>query len=174
VSLALADILTQVRRNAKGRTLNLKAAGCTLLPGQNLKTEIPAQSRVQKGNAMLNIQKKQVEPDVTVVEISGRLSIGRACQEVEWQLKDLLKEQRTKIVFDLTDLQYIDSTGIGIIVMCYGKLKNAGGDLRVACPQGVVDDTIKLTRVNQIIQLYPTCTAATESFLAPPSTEIPS
>lgn len=122
---------------------------------------------------MLNIQRKQIEPDVTVVEISGRLSIGRACQEVEWQLKDLLNEKRTKVIFDLSDLQYIDSTGIGIIVMCFGKLKNAGGDLRVACPQGMVDDTIKLTRVNQIIQLFPTTAAAAESFLSPPPTELP-
>ncbi len=123
---------------------------------------------------MLTIQKKQIEPDVTILEISGRLAIGRDCQEVEWQMEDLLKNQKTKVVFDLTDLQYIDSTGIGIIVMCHGKLKKSGGDLRVACPQGVVDDTIKLTRVNQIIQLFPTCTAATASFLAPPQTDLPS
>lgn len=123
---------------------------------------------------MLNILKKQVEPDVTVLEISGRLAIGRDCQEVEWQMEDLLKNQKTKVVFDLTGLQYIDSTGIGIIVMCHGKLKKSGGELRVACPQGVVDDTIKLTRVDQIVPLFPTCAAATASFLAPPATDSPS
>ena len=117
---------------------------------------------------MLNIQKKNVEPDITVVEVSGRLSIGRACQEVEWEIESLLKDQKTKVVLDLKDLQYIDSTGIGIIVMCYGKLKNLGGDLRVACPQGAVDDTIRLTRVNQMIHLFPTCAEATESFVTSP------
>lgn len=120
---------------------------------------------------MLNILKKHVEPDVTILEISGRLAIGRDCQEVEWQLDDLLKAQKTKVVFDLTELKYIDSTGIGIIVMCHGKLKKSGGDLRVACPQGVVDDTIRLTRVDQMIQLFPTCAAATESFLASSQTD---
>jgi anti-sigma B factor antagonist len=123
---------------------------------------------------MLNIQKKQIEPDVTILEISGRLSIGRACQEVEWELEKLLKDQKTKVVFDLSDLQYIDSTGIGIIVMSFGKLKKSGGDLRLACPLGAVDDTIKLTRVNQMIQLFPTCIAATESFLAASPKDLPS
>lgn len=123
---------------------------------------------------MLTIQRKQIEPDFTILEISGRLAIGRDCQEVEWEMEGLLKDRKIKVVFDLTDLKYIDSTGIGIIVMCYGKLKKSGGDLRIACPQGAVDDTIKLTRVNQMIQLFPTCSAATESFLAPSQTDLPS
>lgn len=122
---------------------------------------------------MLNIKKMQPEPDVTVLEISGRLTMGRACEEVEWQLESLLKEKKTKVVFDLSELKYLDSTGIGIVVMCSGKLKKSGGELRVAGAKGPVDATFRLTNVNQIIPLFPTCSAAVDSFLVPPSSDVP-
>jgi anti-sigma B factor antagonist len=122
--------------------------------------------------AVLNIQKKQIEPDVTVLHISGRLTMGRACQDVEWHLEDLLKEQRTKVVFDLSDLKYLDSTGVGIVVMCSGKLRKSGGELRVAGAQGDVVATLKLTHVDQIVPLFPSCSEAVESFLAPPQSSL--
>ena len=121
---------------------------------------------------MLNIIQKYVEPDVTVLELSGRLTMGRACQEVEVRLEDLVKEQKTKVVFDLSDLNYLDSTGIDVVVMCSGKLKKSGGELRVAGAQGVVDATLKMTHVDQIIRLFATCSAAVDSFHAPPQSDM--
>ncbi len=122
---------------------------------------------------MLSIQKKQIEPDVTVLQLSGRLTMGRACQEVEWQLEDILKGQGTKVVFDFSDLKYLDSTGVGIVVMCSGKLRKSGGELRVAGAQGDVVATLKLTKVDQIVPMFPSCTEAVESFFTPPQSELP-
>lgn len=111
---------------------------------------------------MLNIQKKRTDSGAVVLEITGTLGLGRDCQQVEWQLEDLLREKETKVVFDFTGLEKIDSTGVGIVVMCHGKLKKAGGELRLAGVKGMVDTVLKMTSVDKIIPFYPTAAAAAQ------------
>ena len=108
----------------------------------------------------LNIQRRLIEPDTVVVEIVGRIVFGPECQQIEWLIADLLSEDEKKIIFDISGVSHIDSTGVGIIVMCFGKMKKAGGDLRVAGARGIVEGVLKMTKVDSIISLYPTAAAA--------------
>ena len=112
------------------------------------------------------IQKKRIDPDVSVLEISGRITLGRECKEVEWAIEDLIKDQAKKVVFDLSQLDYVDSTGIGIIVMCCGKMRNAGGEMRLAEVQPRIAELMRMTRVDQILASYPTADVAVKSFSA--------
>ena len=113
---------------------------------------------------LLTIEKKSLPSDVTVLEIKGRISLGRECQQIEWTVDDLLKNNVRKVIFDLAGVNHIDSTGIGIIVMCSGKMKKAGGQLRVAGATGVVDQVLKLTKVDEIVGLHADAAAAAKSF----------
>jgi anti-anti-sigma factor len=108
----------------------------------------------------LNIQRRLIEPDTVVVEIVGRIVAGPECQQIEWLISDLLSQDERKIIFDISGVSHIDSTGVGIIVMCFGKMKKAGGDLRVAGARGIVEEVLKMTKVDRIISLYPTPAAA--------------
>ena len=85
---------------------------------------------------MPEIQTKHLQPDIVVLEKTGRIPIGRECKQLEWAVDSLVREKRKKIIFDLTGLTHIDSTGIGIIVMSAGQMKEAGGELRVAGATG--------------------------------------
>ena len=109
---------------------------------------------------ILTIERKQLDPDIAVLEMAGRICLGSASQQVEWSLADLLKQNQKKIVFDLSGVTVLDSTGVGIIVMCFGKMKKAGGDLRVAGAKGLVEEVLKMTKVDRIISLYPTAAEA--------------
>jgi anti-sigma B factor antagonist len=113
---------------------------------------------------MLDIQTKQLQPDIVVLVITGRITIGRDSQHLEWTVGSLVSEQRKKIIFDLTGVTHIDSTGVGIIVMSAGQVKNAGGALRVAGASGHVEQVLKMTSVDHILGLHPTTGAAAESF----------
>ena len=113
---------------------------------------------------MLQIQSKQMQPDITVLEIAGKIILGRDCKHLEWTTDNLIRENRKKIIFDLSGVTHIDSTGIGIIVMSAGQVKNAGGQLRVACPEGHVEQVLKLTNVDKVVSLHPTATAAATGF----------
>ena len=77
---------------------------------------------------MLDIQTKQLPPDIVVLEITGRITIGRECKQLEWAVDSLVREkQQKKIILDLSGVTHMDSTGIGIIVLSAGQVKQAGG-----------------------------------------------
>jgi len=113
---------------------------------------------------MLEIQTKHLPPDIVVLEIAGRITIGRECQHLEWATESLVREKQKKIIFDLTGVTHIDSTGVGIIVMSAGQVKEVGGELRVAGAAGHVEQVLKMTNVDQIVRLHSTTAAAAAGF----------
>jgi anti-sigma B factor antagonist len=119
----------------------------------------------QKGAwLMLEVQTKHIPPDIVVLEIKGRITIGRDCQHLEWAADSLVREKRKKIIFDLTGVTHIDSTGIGIIVMSAGQIKEAGGELRVAGATEHVEHVLKMTNIDKIVALNPTVREAAVGF----------
>ncbi len=113
---------------------------------------------------MLEIQNKQLAPDIVVLEIAGRITLGRESKQLEWAVETLVGEGRKKVIFDIAGVTNVDSTGIGIIVMSSGKLKQAGGELRVAGASPHVGEVMKTTNVDRIVGLHPTTAAAAAGF----------
>jgi anti-sigma B factor antagonist len=113
---------------------------------------------------ILNVERKKVEPDIAVFEMAGRITMGSDSQKIEWGLAELLKENQKKVIFDLTEVNYLDSSGIGILMMCHAKLKKAGGALRIAGARGMVEETLEMTSVNKIVRFYPTAAQAALDF----------
>lgn len=108
---------------------------------------------------MLQIQEKQVQ-DVTVLELVGRVTIGRSCQELEWRLDELSNAGKRTVVIDLSGVTFIDSSGLGIFAMCSGKLRSVGGELRIAAPITPVEQVFRLTKVDMIVPIYATTAEA--------------
>jgi anti-sigma B factor antagonist len=113
---------------------------------------------------MLTIQTKHVQPNIVILELTGRITIGRDCKQLEWAVESLAGEGRIRAILDLTSVTNLDSTGIGIIVMSAGQMKKAGGELRVAGANGHVGNVLKMTNVDQIVALHATTEAAVASF----------
>jgi anti-sigma B factor antagonist len=114
---------------------------------------------------MLEIQTKHLPPDVVVLEITGRITIGRECKQLEWAVDSLVREkQEKKIIFDLTGVTHIDSTGVGIIVMSAGLAKQAGGELRLAGANKHIEQVLKVTSIDKLVSWSPTVTEAAAGF----------
>lgn len=113
---------------------------------------------------MLAIQSRDLQADVVVLEIAGKITLGRECKQLEWAVENLVGEGRKKVIFDLSGVTNIDSTGIGIIVTSAGRVKKAGGELLVAAAVEHVSGVLKMTNVDKIVGVYPTTMAAAESF----------
>jgi anti-anti-sigma factor len=113
---------------------------------------------------ILNLERRKVEPDIAVIDMTGGITMGSDSQKIEWGLAELLKENQKKVIFDLSEVTYLDSSGIGILMMCHAKLKKAGGALRIAGARGMVEETLELTSVNKIVRLYPTAAEAAQDF----------
>jgi anti-sigma B factor antagonist len=113
---------------------------------------------------ILAINRTQLEPDVEVLQMTGRIVLGNDAKTVEWKFDELLRENRKKVIFDLAHVTVLDSTGVGIVVMCCARLKKAGGSLHIAAATGMVDHTLRMTNVDRLIELYPTVSDAAAAF----------
>src|SRR5690242_3761963 len=110
---------------------------------------------------VLNIVERRVDPDITVVEVSGRLALGRESQRIETLMDELGKKGGARVVLDLTGVEYIDSAGIGMLALAAGKLKESGGTLAIVAPEGRVLQLLNLTQLHMIVKVCPTVAAAT-------------
>jgi anti-sigma B factor antagonist len=113
--------------------------------------------------SMLVIRKETVPPDVTVLHLSGRVAMGRPCQEIESHVEELIREKTPKLVLDLSDVQRVDSTGFGVIVTSAGKLKKAGGSLHVAGAKGIVQEIAHTSNISKVVPFYPSVEEAIDA-----------
>lgn len=118
---------------------------------------------------LLQIEEKQIAPDITVVELVGKLAMGRESQRIETIVDELLKSGCLRVILDMAGVDYIDSAGVGLVALASGRLKEAGGKLVVVAPEGRVLTLLKMTQVTLIVTVCPTLAAATEVFGAPPA-----
>jgi anti-anti-sigma factor len=71
------------------------------------------------------------------------------------------------VIFDMEGVTHADSAAIGTIVRCFGKLKSAGGGLRIAAAQSMIDHSLKLTKVDKVIEMFSTVDQAAQGFAGP-------
>jgi anti-sigma B factor antagonist len=98
-----------------------------------------------------NIQ--DIGPDTKVLAISGRLSLGNTLMSVESGIRRVIAEGVRKLVVDLSDLNFIDSAGIGVLVQCNGEMEQAGGKVRIAGAKGLVVKSFQLVHLDRILAL---------------------
>jgi anti-sigma B factor antagonist len=86
-----------------------------------------------------------------VVQVTGALTIGRESQRVETVLEGLISSGLKRIVLDLGGVDYMDSTGVGIVTFCLGRLNEVGGTLRVARAPGRIREVFRITAVDRLV-----------------------
>jgi len=115
---------------------------------------------------LLNIEESHLQPDIVLLRYTGQITLGRESQQIEWKVAELIRDKASRVIFDLSGVKFMDSTGIGIVVMCSGKLKEIGGQLRVSGASGLVDKTLRLTGVDNIVPFHATADEAAAAFLS--------
>ena len=96
---------------------------------------------------------RRVEPDIMVLEISGRLNLGNSLIAVETSIRRLVEEGARKIVIDLANLNAIDSSGIGVLVTSSGHIEQNGGQMRIAGARGAVAKALEMVHLDRIAPL---------------------
>jgi anti-sigma B factor antagonist len=94
-----------------------------------------------------------VEPDITVFEIAGRLNLGNMLQSVESAIRGLIDGGVRKMVIDLKGLTAIDSSGIGMLVSCGGRMDQLGGQLRITGAQSPVTKVFEMVHMARIVPI---------------------
>jgi anti-sigma B factor antagonist len=92
--------------------------------------------------------------EATVVDLSGRITLGDGSALLRKTIRGLLDDQRTKILLNLADVDYIDSSGIGELVSGFTAVKNRGGDLKLLHLTKKVRDLLQITKLYTVFDVY--------------------
>jgi anti-sigma B factor antagonist len=112
----------------------------------------------------LTLSTRKREPGVTVIELGGRLALGRESGQIEAAVLKALEEGVRRLVIDLSQVSYIDSTGIGIITYCFNRISQNNAQGGVSGAHGLVAEVFRITRIDTLIPFYPDLDAACAAF----------
>jgi anti-sigma B factor antagonist len=106
---------------------------------------------------------ESVREEVAILTLKGRLTLGES-NLVREKVTQLAAAGRFKIVVDLGGVDYIDSTGLGILVICFTSLKKQGGALKLVNPNKRNVELLLLTKLHTVFEVFNEVQDAVNSF----------
>lgn len=101
---------------------------------------------------------------VTIVDLSGKITLGEGGVTLRDEVRKLLAVGAKKIVLNLGDVTYIDSSGLGELVSAYTAVKNAGGELKLLNLTSKVRDLLVITKLVTVFDVKDDEASAVASF----------
>lgn len=93
--------------------------------------------------------------DAVVISVAGELDMATAPQ-LQDHITNLLEKGRNRLVFDLSDVSFCDSTGLSVFVRAKNSCDEAGGEVRLAAPQRGVLRILEVSGLVEVLQTYST------------------
>lgn len=101
---------------------------------------------------------------VKVVKLRGRLNLGDAVDRLRETLDDLMGSGDTRILLDLSEVPWIDSSGIGLLVKILTSAKQRGGSIKLLNPSKFTVQTLKMISLLDLFEIFEDQPAAVASF----------
>ncbi len=101
---------------------------------------------------------------ITVVDLSGRITLGEGSVVLRDAVRDLLAKGEKKILLNLGNVTYIDSSGIGELVSAFTTVRNQGGELKLLNLTKKVHDLLQITKLYTVFDVKDDEAAAISSF----------
>jgi len=106
---------------------------------------------------------RQVD-SITVVDLSGRITLGEGCSQLRDLIRDLLAKGHNKLLLNLAEVTYIDSSGIGELVSGFTAVSNHGGQLKLLNLTKKVHDLLQITKLLTVFDVHDDEAKAIASF----------
>jgi anti-sigma B factor antagonist len=101
---------------------------------------------------------------VTILDLSGRIVLGDGCTMLRSLIRDLVSYGDKQILFNLRDVDYIDSSGLSFLVTAYTSVRKAGGDLKLLNASVKVRDVMKYMKLDKVFDMLVDEISAVRSF----------
>ena len=102
--------------------------------------------------------------DVSVVDVAGRITLGEGSSALRDMMRDLVSKGQKKILLNLGDVSYIDSSGIGELVSGFTTVTNSGGNLKLLGLNKRVKDLLQITKLYTVFDVHEDEAGAVRSF----------
>ncbi|MCZ6514917.1 MAG: STAS domain-containing protein [Acidobacteria bacterium] len=111
----------------------------------------------------IKITNKDVN-DVRVLGIAGRITIGEETEQFRESIRGTVNDGKNRILLNLADVSYIDSTALGEFISCFTHVKNNGGQLKLLNLTKKVHELLVITKLITVFEVYDDEGRAVESF----------
>jgi anti-sigma B factor antagonist len=102
--------------------------------------------------------------DVTVIDAAGRITLGDGASSFRDTIRDLAAKGNKKLLLNLADVSYIDSSGIGEMVSGFTTVTNNGGQLKLLGLSKRVKDLLHISKLYTVFEVFDDETTAIRSF----------
>jgi len=92
--------------------------------------------------------------DVSVVDVAGRITLGEGSSALRDALRDMINKNQKKILLNLGEVNYIDSSGIGELVSGFTTVTNSGGQLKLLNLNKRVRDLLQITKLYTVFDVH--------------------
>ena len=111
----------------------------------------------------MTLKEREVQ-GVVVLELSGKIMGGPEASEFQHRLHALVDEGKTKVIADLSDVNWMNSSGLGILIGGLTTLKSSGGDLKLVGASGKIESLLIITKLIKIFDSFNSLEEAVASF----------
>jgi anti-sigma B factor antagonist len=111
----------------------------------------------------LEIQKREKE-GITILDLKGRLVVGDPSVRLREKLAEQTSQGVRKVILNLNGVEYIDSTGLGSMVICYTSLQKAGGTMKLLNLTRRNIELLVLTKLSTVFEVFANEQDAVNSF----------
>lgn len=120
---------------------------------------------VKKNSKMEFKFSTEEKKDYALVHMSGRLMDKESAIELIEKFESLLKSNGNKVIFDLNKLEYMNSSGLNIMVNFLTKSRNAGGDIAIAAVTEKISQLLVITKLNTLFKIHADVDSAIKSIV---------
>ena len=113
--------------------------------------------------AELNIKERQAG-DVTILDMTGKVTIGEGSVALRSAVRRLMEEGKKKILLNLSGVSYVDSSGIGELVSSFTTINREGGQLKLLNLTQKIQDLLAITKLLTVFDVYEDESSALNSF----------
>ncbi len=108
--------------------------------------------------------KEKYNNDVAVLTVSGNMMGGEETTALHDKVKSIIADGTKRIVIDLKGVKWMNSSGLGVLMSCYGSLTSAGGQLKIASVADKVQSILMITKMIKFFDTYENAERAVASF----------
>lgn len=105
---------------------------------------------------MLEITVVPSDAAITLIALKGRMNMGSRMREIENKLTEHAHhEGKQALLIDLSEVDYIDSAGLGVLMLLFGRMKKQQGRFGLIAPTKNIMHLLELTNTNKVLKIYP-------------------
>ena len=102
--------------------------------------------------------------EVIILDVSGRIVLGDGAKQLSGKIVELVSQGHNKILLNLAEVTYVDSSGLGELVSSYGTVKKANGKIKLLNIQPKIADLLRMTRLDAVFESFSEESRALSSF----------